>query len=94
MIGSRSVPCSKIQRKSRLENFSRSVLASAISLRQDTEAFFALFYQAVRAYGVPEILASTRLPQIVQAPATHPPLELLISCDGTVSMRTTLVMSS
>jgi putative transposase len=27
-----------------LENFSRSVLASAISLRQDTEAFFAVFY--------------------------------------------------
>jgi Integrase core domain len=41
-----------------LENFSRSVLASAISLRQDTEAFFAVFYKAVRAYGVPEVLVS------------------------------------
>lgn len=41
-----------------LENFSRACLASAISLRQDTEAFFAVFYRAVRAYGVPEILVS------------------------------------
>jgi transposase InsO family protein len=41
-----------------LENFSRSVLASAISLRQDTEAFFAVFYKAVRACGVPEVLVS------------------------------------
>jgi putative transposase len=41
-----------------LENFSRAVLASAISLRQDTEAFFAVFYKAVRAYGVPEVLVS------------------------------------
>jgi transposase InsO family protein len=41
-----------------LENFSRAVLASAISLRQDMAAFFAVFYQAVRAYGVPEMLVS------------------------------------
>jgi putative transposase len=41
-----------------LENFSRAVLASALSLRQDTEAFFAVFYKAVRAYGVPEVLVS------------------------------------
>ncbi|GHO63112.1 hypothetical protein KSC_020040 [Ktedonobacter sp. SOSP1-52] len=41
-----------------LENFSRCVLASAISLRQDTAAFFAVFYKAVRAYGVPEVLVS------------------------------------
>lgn len=41
-----------------LENFSRAVLASAISLRQDREAFFAVFYKAVRAYGVPEVLVS------------------------------------
>jgi putative transposase len=41
-----------------LENFSRTVLASAISLRQDTEAFFAVFYQAVRVYGIPEVLVS------------------------------------
>ena len=41
-----------------LENFSRAVLASAISLRQDTEAFFAVIYKAVRAYGVPEALVS------------------------------------
>jgi len=41
-----------------LENFSRSILASAISVRQDTEAFFAVFYAAVRRYGVPESLVS------------------------------------
>ncbi|MDQ6661920.1 MAG: DDE-type integrase/transposase/recombinase [Chloroflexota bacterium] len=41
-----------------LENFSRAILASAISLRQDTEAFFAVFYAAVRKHGVPEILVS------------------------------------
>jgi hypothetical protein len=41
-----------------LENFSRAVLASAISLRQDTAAFFAVFYKAVRACGVPEVLVS------------------------------------
>ncbi len=35
-----------------------AVLASAISLRQDTQAFFAVFYKAVRAYGVPEVLVS------------------------------------
>src|SRR6266702_4762559 len=41
-----------------LENFSRSILASAISVRQDTEAFFAVFYAAVRRYGVSEMLVS------------------------------------
>lgn len=41
-----------------LENFSRAILASAISLRQDTEAVFAVFYAAVRKYGVPEVLVS------------------------------------
>lgn len=41
-----------------LENFSRAILASAISLRQDNEAFFAVFYAAVRKHGVPEILVS------------------------------------
>ena len=41
-----------------LENFSRAVLASAISLRQDTAAFFAVLYKAVRTHGVPEVLVS------------------------------------
>jgi transposase len=41
-----------------LENFSRAILASAISLRQDSEAVFAVFYAAVRKYGVPEVLVS------------------------------------
>jgi len=41
-----------------LENFSRAILASAISLHQDNEAFFAVFYAAIRKHGVPEILVS------------------------------------
>lgn len=41
-----------------LENFSRAILASAISLRQDNEAFFAVFYAAIRKHGVPETLVS------------------------------------
>jgi transposase InsO family protein len=41
-----------------LENFSRAVLASAISLRQDNEAFFAVLYAAIRKHGVPETLVS------------------------------------
>jgi putative transposase len=41
-----------------LENFSRAILASAISLRQDNEAFFAVFSTAIRTHGIPEILVS------------------------------------
>lgn len=41
-----------------LENFPRAILASAISLRQDNEAFFAVLYAAIRKHGVPEILVS------------------------------------
>jgi len=41
-----------------LENFSRAILASAISRKQDTEAFFAVFYDAVRHFGVPSVLVS------------------------------------
>ncbi len=41
-----------------LENFSRAILASAISLRQDNEAFFAVFYAAIRKHGVPKVLVS------------------------------------
>jgi putative transposase len=47
-----------IYRISLLENFSRAILVSAISRKQDTEAFFAVFYAAVRKYGVPEVLVS------------------------------------
>lgn len=41
-----------------LENFSRAILASAISRKQDTEAFFAALYDAIRHFGVPEVLVS------------------------------------
>jgi len=41
-----------------LENFSRAILASAITRRQDTEAVLAVLYHAVRKYGVPEVLVS------------------------------------
>lgn len=41
-----------------LENFSRAVLASAVTRRQDTEAYLAVLYHAIRRYGVPEVLVS------------------------------------
>src|SRR5947209_10545414 len=41
-----------------LENFSRAILASAISRKQDNIAFFAVLYDAVRRFGVPEVLVS------------------------------------
>jgi putative transposase len=41
-----------------LENYSRAVLASALSRRQDLSAFLAVFYAALKAYGSPEQLVS------------------------------------
>lgn len=41
-----------------LENFSRAIHASAISRKQDNEAFFAVLYDAIRHFGVPEVLVS------------------------------------
>src|SRR6266704_4198261 len=41
-----------------LENFSRAILASAISRSQDTEAYLAVLYAAIRKHGVPELLVS------------------------------------
>lgn len=41
-----------------LENFSRAILASAVTRRQDTEAYLAVLYHAIRRYGVPEVLVS------------------------------------
>ncbi len=41
-----------------LENFSRAILSSAITRRQDTEAFLSVLYPAVRKFGLPEILVS------------------------------------
>ncbi len=41
-----------------LENFSRALLASAITRRQDTEAYLAVLYAAIRKFGVPEMLVS------------------------------------
>ena len=41
-----------------LENFSRAILASAISRSQDTEAYLAVLYAAIRKHGVPEVLVS------------------------------------
>lgn len=41
-----------------LENFSRSILSSAITRRQDTEAYLSVLYPAIRRFGVPEILVS------------------------------------
>jgi putative transposase len=41
-----------------LENFSRAILSSAITHRQDTEAYLSVLYPAIRRFGVPEILVS------------------------------------
>jgi putative transposase len=41
-----------------LENYSRYVLASAVSLTQDTTAFLRVFYSAVERYGPPERLVT------------------------------------
>ena len=41
-----------------LENFSRAMLASAISRKQENEAFFAVVYDAIRHFGLPEALVS------------------------------------
>ncbi len=41
-----------------LENYSRCVLASSVSLTQDTTAFLRVFYSAVERYGPPERLVT------------------------------------
>jgi transposase len=41
-----------------LENYSRCVLSSAVSLTQDTTAFLRVFYSAVERYGPPERLVT------------------------------------
>jgi putative transposase len=41
-----------------LENYSRCVLASAVSLTQDTTAFLRVLYAAVERYGPPELLVT------------------------------------
>jgi transposase len=41
-----------------LENYSRCILASAVSLTQDTTAFLRIFYSAVERYGPPERLVT------------------------------------
>jgi transposase InsO family protein len=41
-----------------LENYSRCILSSAVSLTQDTTAFLRVFYSAVERYGPPERLVT------------------------------------
>lgn len=41
-----------------LENFSRALLASPLSLRQDLTAYLVVLREAVRRFGAPEILGS------------------------------------
>src|SRR5438552_10315951 len=41
-----------------LENYSRAILASVLSRRQDLSAFLSVFYAAVREYGSPKLLVS------------------------------------
>jgi putative transposase len=41
-----------------LENYSRAILASAVSRQQDTEAYLSVLYAAIRKHGCPETLVS------------------------------------
>jgi Integrase core domain len=41
-----------------LENYSRAILASAVSRRQDLEAYVAVLYAAIRKHGCPQVLVS------------------------------------
>lgn len=41
-----------------LENFSRAILASAVSPTQDEKAWLAVLYEAIRVHGIPEVLVS------------------------------------
>ncbi|HZB83713.1 MAG TPA: transposase family protein [Rubrobacteraceae bacterium] len=41
-----------------LENYSRCILSSAVSLTQDTTAFLRVFYSAVERHGPPERLVT------------------------------------
>ena len=41
-----------------LENFSRAILASAVTEHMDTDAFIAVLYAAIRRHGCPEALVS------------------------------------
>ena len=75
-----------------LENFSRAILASAISLRQDNEAFFAVFYVMYNPNSSPfrpfSDAASVRLPKLstaVKAKTSAPPLFSPSSCAALTS---------
>jgi transposase len=41
-----------------LENYSRTILASALSRRQDLSAYLIVLFEAIRLYGVPDALVS------------------------------------
>lgn len=41
-----------------LENYSRAILASAVSRSQDEKAWLAVLYEAIRVHGIPEVLVS------------------------------------
>ena len=41
-----------------LENFSRAILASGLSRRQDLPAYLTILYAAIRKHGIPEVLVS------------------------------------
>jgi hypothetical protein len=41
-----------------LENYSRAILVSAITRRQDTDAYLSVLYAAIRKHGCPEALVS------------------------------------
>ena len=56
-----------------LENYSRAVLASALSRTQDLTAYLIVPFAAIRQYGSPEALVvATRRAAAAPAPATPP----------------------
>jgi hypothetical protein len=54
-----------------LENYSRAILASAITRRQDTAAYLAVLYAAIRKHGCPEALVSDHGGVFLSHEATH-----------------------
>jgi putative transposase len=58
-----------------LENYSRAILASALSPRQDLTAFLIVLYAAIRQHGAPEALVSDGGPKRASFEVTLAPTE-------------------
>ena len=54
-----------------IENFSRAILASAVSLKQDLAAYLMVLYAAIHQHGAPEMLISDRGSVFLAKQAQH-----------------------